>query len=109
MAATAGNGRLLRCVEILEKGPIQVKGLVEPVEVAELVGVSALRRRLQAAVARGLTRFVGRQQELAALRQALERAATVILAWASCMRKEARWTERVSRCPPPLRCINLWT
>jgi hypothetical protein len=82
---------------------------VEPVEVAELVGVSALRRRLQAAVARGLTRFVGQQQELAALRQALERAATVILAWASCMRKEARWIERVSRCPPPLRCINLWT
>jgi tetratricopeptide (TPR) repeat protein len=51
-----------------------VKGLAEPVEVAELVGVSALRRRLQAAVARGLTRFVGRQQELAALWQALERA-----------------------------------
>jgi class 3 adenylate cyclase len=61
-------------VQVHTLGPIPVKGLVEPVEVSELVGVSALRRRLQAAVARGLTRFVGRQQELAALRQALERA-----------------------------------
>jgi class 3 adenylate cyclase len=61
-------------VQVNTLGPIPVKGLVEPIEVSELVGVSTLRRRLQAAVARGLTRFVGRQQELAALRQALERA-----------------------------------
>ena len=61
-------------VQVHALGPVPVKGIVEPVEVSELVGVSALRRRLQAAVARGLTRFVGRQQELAALRQALERA-----------------------------------
>ncbi len=61
-------------VQVYALGPIPVKGLVEPIEVAELVGVSALRRRLQAAVGRGLTRFVGRQQELAALRQALEHA-----------------------------------
>jgi class 3 adenylate cyclase/tetratricopeptide (TPR) repeat protein len=61
-------------VQVHALGPIPVKGLVEPVEVAELVGVSALRRRLQAAVVRGLSRFVGRQQELAALRQTLERA-----------------------------------
>jgi class 3 adenylate cyclase/tetratricopeptide (TPR) repeat protein len=63
-------------VQVHALGPIPVKGLVEPVEVAELVGVSALRGRLQAAVGRGLTRFVGRQQELAALRQALERTGT---------------------------------
>jgi class 3 adenylate cyclase/tetratricopeptide (TPR) repeat protein len=61
-------------VQVHALGPIPVKGLVEPVEVAELVGVSALRRRLQASAARGLTRFVGRQQELSALQQALERA-----------------------------------
>ena len=61
-------------VQVHALGPVPVKGLVEPVEVSELVGVSALRRRLQAAVGRGLSRFVGRQQELAALRQALERA-----------------------------------
>ncbi|HEY7490587.1 MAG TPA: AAA family ATPase, partial [Candidatus Tectomicrobia bacterium] len=56
-------------------GPVPVKGLAEPVEVFELVGVTALRRRLQAAVARGLSPFVGRQLELEALQQALARAA----------------------------------
>jgi class 3 adenylate cyclase/tetratricopeptide (TPR) repeat protein len=61
-------------VQVHALGPIPVKGLAEPVEVCELVGASELRGRLQAAVVRGLTRFVGRQQELAALRQALERA-----------------------------------
>src|SRR2546429_4836899 len=55
-------------------GPVPVKGLAEPVEVFELVGVTALRRRLQAAVARGLSPFVGRQAELETLRQALTRA-----------------------------------
>src|SRR5262249_58603435 len=40
----------------------------------ELGGARALRRRLQVATARGLTRFVGRQAELAALHQALEQA-----------------------------------
>src|SRR4029450_7619907 len=50
--------------------------LAEPVEVFELVGVTPLRRRLQAAVARGLSPFVGRQPELEALQQALTRAGT---------------------------------
>ena len=80
--ATPGSIRLtattLRLAEGLLQvnalGPFPVKGLAEPVEVFELVGVSALRQRLQASAARGLTRFVGRQTELAALRQALERA-----------------------------------
>jgi tetratricopeptide (TPR) repeat protein len=61
-------------VQVTALGPVPVKGLVEPVEVFELVGASPLRRRLQVATARGLTRFVGRQPELAALQQALERA-----------------------------------
>ena len=68
----------LRLVEGLVRvqalGPVPVKGLAEPVEVWQLVGVSALRRRLQAAVARGLSPFVGRQTEFEALQQALERA-----------------------------------
>jgi class 3 adenylate cyclase len=68
----------LRLVEGLVRvnalGPIPVKGLTEPVEVYELTGASGIRRRLQAAVARGLTRFVGRETEIAALTQALERA-----------------------------------
>src|SRR5213596_456453 len=43
-------------VQVTALGPVPVKGLVEPVEVFELVGASGLRRRLQAAAARGLTR-----------------------------------------------------
>src|SRR5439155_9604407 len=77
--ATPGSSRLtattLRLVEGLVQvtalGLVPVKGLEEPVEVFELVGASHLRRRLQAAAARGLTPFVGRQPELEALHQAL--------------------------------------
>ena len=80
--ATPGTIRLtaatLRLVEDLVQvqplGPVPVKGLVEPVEVFELVGASGTRRRVQAAAARGLTRFVGRQTELAILTEALARA-----------------------------------
>jgi class 3 adenylate cyclase/tetratricopeptide (TPR) repeat protein len=80
--ATPGTTRLtadtLRLVEGLVQvtalGPVPVKGLAEPVEVFELVGASPLRRRLQAAATRGLTPFVGRQPELAALHRALAQA-----------------------------------
>ncbi len=41
-------------------------------QVFELIGVSALRQRLQAAAARGLTRFVGREIELTMLYQLLK-------------------------------------
>jgi len=80
--ATPGSIRLtpatLRLVEGLVQvnalGPVPVKGLVEPVEVFELLGASGVRRRLQAAAARGLTRFVGRDQELVVMQQALAQA-----------------------------------
>src|SRR5713101_6973617 len=72
---TAATLRLVEgLVQVTPLGPVPVKGLDEPVEVFELVGASAIRRRLQVAVARGLTRFVGRQTELAALYQAVARA-----------------------------------
>jgi class 3 adenylate cyclase/tetratricopeptide (TPR) repeat protein len=61
-------------VRVHALGPIPVKGLAEPIDVFELVGATPVHRRLQAAVARGLTRFVGRDQELAALTQALAQA-----------------------------------
>jgi hypothetical protein len=61
--------------EVTPLGPVPVKGLQEPVEVYELVCAGPVRSRLQAAVARGLTRFVGRHAELEQLRQALTRAA----------------------------------
>jgi class 3 adenylate cyclase/tetratricopeptide (TPR) repeat protein len=74
MLLTAATLRLVEgMVQVNPLGPVPVKGVDEPVEVFELVGASAIRRRLQAAVARGLTRFVGRQTELATLHQALER------------------------------------
>jgi class 3 adenylate cyclase/tetratricopeptide (TPR) repeat protein len=69
---------VLRLVEGLVRvtalGPLPVKGFTEPVEGFELLGASDIRRRLQAAALRGLTRFVGREPELAALTQALTQA-----------------------------------
>jgi class 3 adenylate cyclase/tetratricopeptide (TPR) repeat protein len=61
-------------IQVNPLGPVPVKGLADPVDVCELIGATAVRRRLQATAARGLTRFVGRQMELDGLRQALERA-----------------------------------
>jgi predicted ATPase len=71
---TADTLRLVEgYVEVQPLGPIPVKGLQAPIAVYELRRAGPVRSRLQAAVARGLTRFVGRQTELAALHQALER------------------------------------
>ena len=61
-------------VQVKPLGPRAVKGLEAPVEVHELVGAATVRSRLKAAAARGLTRFVGRDNEMEQLRQALERA-----------------------------------
>jgi class 3 adenylate cyclase/tetratricopeptide (TPR) repeat protein len=72
---TAATLRLAEgLVQVNALGPVPVRGLPEPVEAFELVGATAIRRRLQASAARGLTRFVGRQTELAVLGQALGRA-----------------------------------
>jgi class 3 adenylate cyclase/tetratricopeptide (TPR) repeat protein len=57
-------------------GPVPVRGLAQPIEVFELIRAIPTRTRLQAAAARELTRFVGRQVELEALRLALERTGT---------------------------------
>ncbi len=53
-------------------GATRVKGVSEPVNVYEVTGLGSLRTRLQRAVGRGLTRFVGREAELAQMRRALE-------------------------------------
>ncbi|MBI4591582.1 MAG: AAA family ATPase [Candidatus Rokubacteria bacterium] len=63
-------------IRVAPLGPIPVKGLADPVEVFELLGAAPARTRLQAAAARGLTRFVGRQPDLEALHQALAQAYT---------------------------------
>ena len=51
-----------------------VKGLLDPLEVHVLTGIGAARTRLQAGARRGLTPFVGRDDELAQLRRKQQRA-----------------------------------
>src|SRR5437870_1197726 len=55
-------------------GPTVMKGVSEPVEVFEVTGLGALRTRFQRAEVRGLTKFVGRQREMEALKNAAEHA-----------------------------------
>jgi class 3 adenylate cyclase/tetratricopeptide (TPR) repeat protein len=59
-------------VQVTALGPIAVKGLAAPVEVYDLTGVGAARSRLQAATSRGLSRFVGREEEIEQLHHVLE-------------------------------------
>ena len=55
-------------------GPTRVKGVSELVNVYEVTGVGPLRTRLQRAAGRGLTKFVGREREMEALKHAAEQA-----------------------------------
>jgi len=61
-------------VQVQPLGRVPVRGLSEPVDVYELLGSGLARSRLQVAAVRGLTDFVGREDELALLHRALERA-----------------------------------
>jgi len=61
-------------VTVTPLGPVPVRGVAEAIEVFELSGPGPARYRLQAATVRGLSRFVGREAEVAAVRQGLERA-----------------------------------
>jgi predicted ATPase len=55
-------------------GKTRIKGVSEPLDVYEVLGVGPLRTRLQVGARRGLVRFVGRQHELEQLRRALQSA-----------------------------------
>ena len=55
-------------------GRAQVKGISEPVNVHEVVGLGPLRTRLQRSAGRGLSKFVGRTKEKEALWRAAARA-----------------------------------
>jgi hypothetical protein len=55
-------------------GPTRVKGVNEPVTIFEVTGLGPLRTRLQGAVGRGLTKFIGRQRELEKLKQVAAQA-----------------------------------
>ena len=61
-------------VAVKALGPVPVKGLADPVEVYEVTGAGPARTRLQAGARRGLTRFVGRDQEVEQLRRAQQLA-----------------------------------
>jgi class 3 adenylate cyclase/tetratricopeptide (TPR) repeat protein len=85
MEQMAAPGSILLTAEVLRLaegyvgvkplGPMAIKGLSEPIDVYEVTGAGPVRTRLQAAAARGLTQFVGRDREVEQLRQGLERAA----------------------------------
>jgi class 3 adenylate cyclase len=51
-------------------GPTRLRGVQDPVEVHEVTGLGPLRTRLERAAGRGLTKFVGREREMEALRHA---------------------------------------
>jgi class 3 adenylate cyclase/tetratricopeptide (TPR) repeat protein len=55
-------------------GPTRLRGVQAPIEVHEVIGLGPLRTRLQRAVGRGLTKFVGREAELQQMKRALELA-----------------------------------
>lgn len=55
-------------------GPTRVKGVSDLINVFEVTGLGPLRTRLQRSVGRGLTRFVGRDKEMEALKAAAELA-----------------------------------
>src|SRR5262249_52907057 len=61
-------------VDVTPLGSAPVKGLPEPIEIYELTGATTIRSRLQAAAARGFTKFVGRASEMNQLHEALELA-----------------------------------
>ena len=60
--------------EFRDLGAAKIKGVSEPLQIYEVLGVGALRTRLQVSAAHGLSRFVGRKQEIEHLKQAGEQA-----------------------------------
>jgi class 3 adenylate cyclase/tetratricopeptide (TPR) repeat protein len=72
---SANTHRMARdFLEFEPLGKIQVKGKEEPVEAYKLIKASQVQTRMEAAVVRGLTRFVGRQREIATLKEAFKKA-----------------------------------
>ena len=61
-------------LELEDLGEFRVKGASRPLRVYELKGAGRARSRLDLSRERGLSRFVGRGDEMEALEQALERA-----------------------------------
>ena len=60
--------------ELKPLGPARIKGVTDPINVYEVLGIGPLRTRLQMSASRGLSKFVGRHAELEQLDKALELA-----------------------------------
>src|SRR5713226_1142524 len=60
--------------ELRDLGPTEVKGISEPINVYEVIGAGPLRGHFELATRRGLTKFVGREREVAEMKRALELA-----------------------------------
>ena len=60
--------------EFQSTGRIQVKGKKTALEAYQLLGTGEIETRIAASAARGLTRFVGRRRELAAIKEAFGKA-----------------------------------
>ncbi len=60
--------------ELRPLGATSVKGVSDAVSVYEVIGAGSLRTHFELAARRGLTRFVGREHELAQMTRALEQA-----------------------------------
>ncbi|MFL5908297.1 MAG: adenylate/guanylate cyclase domain-containing protein, partial [Solirubrobacterales bacterium] len=61
-------------LDVKDLGEFEVKGASRPIQVFELVGAGSARSRLDLSRERGLSRFVGRAEEMGQLEEALERA-----------------------------------
>jgi adenylate cyclase len=61
-------------LDLQDLGEFGIKGASQPVRVFELAGVGQARSRLDLSRQRGFSRFVGRDEELGALEEALARA-----------------------------------
>src|SRR5229473_1050374 len=60
--------------ELRDLGPTEVKGISESINIYEVVGAGSVRGHFELAARRGLTRFVGREREVAEMKRALELA-----------------------------------
>src|SRR5277367_5611247 len=75
IAITENTRRLVEgYFALTPRGPTRVKGVTEAVNVYEVTGLGPLRTRLQRSAGRGLTKFVGREREMGAMRSAAARA-----------------------------------
>ncbi|MDY6843920.1 MAG: adenylate/guanylate cyclase domain-containing protein, partial [Thermodesulfobacteriota bacterium] len=60
--------------EFRSLGKVQIKGKEETLEAYELIETGKRETRIEAAIAKGLSKFVGRQREIVALKEAFEKA-----------------------------------